>query len=993
LDWVRLNKFMTSPFLFINLFIFLKTSSWNYQPGSTESQDCLTAHVVSKISGGSIDQSCGGENAVLCQTHTSNVPHNPNYFENGPGTHISVVPLPGNNGNDNWKGSNGYSNIYSGPGGPIYGGFQIPPFPQYGHSYGIPPPLPPYGYPGGWKHKGNSHQCQANGATTVTVTEPGTAPTTVTIHDQEPVTVTQPGGDPVTIHDQEPVTVTQPGGDPVTITALDKTTVTIVQQEPVTITETGPAVTTVTYYEQEPIFITQPAAEGSTVTAIQQEHVTITEPAPDAVTITAPAPNPVTITEPAPITEPSTSTVTLPEQTITITEKGEVQTVTVPPITTTITIDVPETITVPTLLTVEAEPTTVTEHVTEHVTNVETETNKVTDYKTDTLTLTELTTETATEIVTKTNTVTDSFTEFMTQTEIKTLEPATVTLEASTVTLEPNTVTLDPETVTLGPNTITLPPNTVTLPPDTVTLPPNTVTLPPNTVTLEASTVTLPKDTQLITLPASTSVVYAVRDVSKTTTVYQQLPAQTLNRFITSTYTTTYLSVKMVTNTITSVTTSTLPAPPPVTVTQTIGQECSGSNDEFSSMDEWIFPFEINNFNGAGTYTLKNNGVLQVNAGGSYTFLSGGPPGGGPLSGSFVNHGGDNGSSNSGDSVAFVFSFDFPEFHGPGLYTRTNGVLSVLGDGSYTWLSGGPPQSGTGGFSYSFPFSVPGFRGVPGVFTLENGAVITVKNDGSYDFLSGTAPTGGSKGSGTTGGGVSYSFPFKVPGFKGSPGQFTLANGAVVTVKADGTYTILSGNAPNGAPNTGGGGNSYKYNLPFDVDNFSGPGTYTLSNGAVFTLKQDGVYSFLFGAPSNGAPVTGNAKAGSNSSSSSNGVSFSFPFNVPGFTGESGRYTLENNAVITVKNDGSYSFISGSAPQNQGSSGGSSGSSSSSSSSGISPGIYTLSNNAVISVRDDGSFTYLTNPANAPNVASQAGFNAFAFPAFARRSPTTAIAN
>ncbi|KAI8874625.1 hypothetical protein K501DRAFT_281146, partial [Backusella circina FSU 941] len=437
---------------------------------------------------------------------------------------------------------------------------------------------------------------------------------------------------------------------------------------------------------------------------------------------------------------------------------------------------------------------------------------------------TKISTDTATEYLTQystlINTVTKDYTELLTTTEVSVREASTVTLQPDTVTLKPVTVTQGGETITIPASTITLPPGTVTLPPETVSLSPVTVTAPPVTTTKTA--------------PVVTSVVYAIRDNTITTTVFSRLPAITSFK--------TEYQIKYTTSTI--ITTERVPGPTvtetkteTTTETQTIQQAAPTQVSSISESEgDWMFPFELPDFSGPGVYTLSNGGVISVKSDGTYTLISGSIPG--------------SSNSNTGNAGPdYKFGFKFDEFKGPGLYTLSNGgIITVRPGGSYTFIMGGPPsESSSSGseVSFSFPFNIPNFMG-PGLYTLSPGNVLTVKADGTYNFLQGGPPSsGGITGSGgggssSSGSNMSFSFPFDVPGFTG-PGTYTLSPGNVVSIRGNGSYIFLQGGPPNGGGSNGSGGGSSggSISLPFNVPGFSGPGTYTLSPGNVVSIKND----------------------------------------------------------------------------------------------------------------------------------------------------------
>ncbi|KAI8884201.1 hypothetical protein K501DRAFT_272005 [Backusella circina FSU 941] len=691
--------------------------SWDYQPGSSDCQDCLSVSIGgSKPGEGIVDQNCKGPNHVLCQVGSSVVKHNPNYqLGQDIPRKINIAP--------HYGGYYGYApNGYPGVTPAYYPGqyrnkFNPPHGPKGGFPGGVFPGGPGFGGGNGqtgWTKKNQNRQ-QSMAPTTVTVMAPAAAPVTVTEPAAAPVTVTAPAA--------APVTVTEPAAAPVTVTA--------------------------------------PAAAP----------VTVTEPAAAPVTVTAPAAAPVTVT--------------------------------------------------------------VTEFAETILTNIELVTSYRTQTDVSTAIETKISTDTATEYLTQystlINTVTKDYTELLTTTEVSVREASTVTLQPDTVTLKPVTVTQGGETITIPASTITLPPGTVTLPPETVSLSPVTVTAPPVTTTKTA--------------PVVTSVVYAIRDNTITTTVFSRLPAITSFK--------TEYQIKYTTSTI--ITTERVPG---------------------------LF----------GPCNLPSNFL-----GGPHWCLGGGllggqlPPGG---------------TSFHIDGSKNYLCCNGPEFHiyGPGLLGPCNLPSDYLGgllwttssslnyDGSYTFLQGGPPSSGSAGGSISLPFNVPGFSG-PGIYTLSPGNVVSIKNDGSYTFLQGGPPSAG----GSSTNNVMSIGTLSVPN---KPGIYTLSNGDVVSVSTGGTYSFIR----NGSSSSSSSSGSSPVSIPFNVPGFKGPGVYTLSPGNVVSFKSDGSYTFLQGGP----PPTGlsGSAPAQPTNANFNGV------NIPNYSG-SGIYTLLFGNIISIAKDGRFSYISG----------------------------------------------------------------------------------
>ncbi|KAL7329482.1 hypothetical protein PS15p_207574 [Mucor circinelloides] len=292
--------------------------------------------------------------------------------------------------------------------------------------------------------------------------------------------------------------------------------------------------------------------------------------------------------------------------------------------------------------------------------------------------------------------------------------------------------------------------------------------------------------------------------------------------------------------------------------------------------------------------------------------------------------------------------------------TQTVGPTATLNPVvTYTYTT--PTVTYDGGFK--FPFPIPNFHGA-GTYTIGIGSVITVNVDGSYGFTLGGPP------SVSGGGSTTFAFPFTIPNFAG-PGSYTLSPGNVVQVNADGSYYFTSGGPPTqGGGNTGGSTeDTMNFSFPFDIPGFIGPGTYTLSPGNVVQVNNDGSYTF----------VEGKAPTGNEGGATNTGGTFSFPFNIPGFTGP-GTYTLSPGNVVSVSGDGSYSFLMGGPPSATNGGGGATNTGGTFSfpfniPGFIGPGTYTLSPGNVVSVKGDGSYSFLLGgPPGGATVTSQPGF-------------------
>ncbi|KAG1080993.1 hypothetical protein G6F42_023125 [Rhizopus arrhizus] len=104
----------------------------------------------------------------------------------------------------------------------------------------------------------------------------------------------------------------------------------------------------------------------------------------------------------------------------------------------------------------------------------------------------------------------------------------------------------------------------------------------------------------------------------------------------------------------------------------------------------------------------------------------------------------------------------------------------------------------------------------------------------------------------------------------------------------------------------------------FNVATFTGPGVYTVSPGNTVSINAAGILQWIQGGPNvptvTAAPTSSATQlAGQGLTTTIGGVTFRFPFNIPGFYGP-GIYILSVGNVVQVNADGTYTFISGSAP-------------------------------------------------------------------------------
>ncbi|GAN01512.1 hypothetical protein MAM1_0008c00945 [Mucor ambiguus] len=368
------------------------------------------------------------------------------------------------------------------------------------------------------------------------------------------------------------------------------------------------------------------------------------------------------------------------------------------------------------------------------------------------------------------------------------------------------------------------------------------------------------------------------------------------------------------------------------------------------------FPFNIPGFYGPGIYILSIGNVVQVNNDGTYTFISGGPP---------VSSITASPSVSLSPPVALPVTFPsislpiitfptvnlpggsaIPGFTGAGVYTVGSNIVSVNTDGAYTYLSGnGFFNINNGNLflpQFSFPtltlaggVQVPKYTG-PGVYTISPGNQLSIDASGGVRWILGgpqsivPQPTVAPP--------VTYATQVSLPTITypgldlptggrivtySGPGLYTLNANTVVSLDASGSYSYTLGSGFFGVK-TG------SLRLPtlsfppislpgnFNVATFTGPGTYTVSPGNTVYINGAGILQWIQGGPN--APVATAAPTSSATQAASQGLTttiggttFSFPFNVPGFYGP-GVYILSVGNVLQVNADGTYSFISGSAP-------------------------------------------------------------------------------
>lgn len=148
-------------------------------------------------------------------------------------------------------------------------------------------------------------------------------------------------------------------------------------------------------------------------------------------------------------------------------------------------------------------------------------------------------------------------------------------------------------------------------------------------------------------------------------------------------------------------------------------------------------------YSGLGIYTINAQNIITVGAGSSYSYLLG--------SGFFgVRSGTVNLPTITYLAVSIRGGYNVATYTGEGLYTLSPGnILSINPNGGLSWISGGlfaaitPAPNSLSGLTATirvtskFPFFVPDFSG-HGI--LSPGNVIQVNPDGSYIFLTGGPP-------------------------------------------------------------------------------------------------------------------------------------------------------------------------------------------------------------------------------------------------------------
>ncbi|KAK4520353.1 uncharacterized protein ATC70_008487 [Mucor velutinosus] len=296
----------------------------------------------------------------------------------------------------------------------------------------------------------------------------------------------------------------------------------------------------------------------------------------------------------------------------------------------------------------------------------------------------------------------------------------------------------------------------------------------------------------------------------------------------------------------------------------------------------------VPNFSGPGLYTIFPGNVVSIGAFGAVTWVQGGPQ---SLAGSGFTIPGFTfptatasatavppGSTVIGD-VTFKFPFNIPGFYGPGIYILSIGnVVQINNDGTYVFISGGPPVSSTTA-SPSVSLSQPVVY--PVTFPSIGLPIVT--------FPTVNVP-GGSAIPGFTGGGV-YSVGFNV-----------------VSVNTDGAYTYLSGN---GFPTlTLAGG--------VKVLQYTGPGIYTISPGNQISIDASGGVRWILGGPQSislqptVAPPVTYATEVSLPTITYPGLDLPTGGRIATYSGP-GLYTLNANTVMSLDASGSYSYTLGSS--------------------------------------------------------------------------------
>ncbi|GAA5817943.1 hypothetical protein MFLAVUS_011522, partial [Mucor flavus] len=412
-------------------------------------------------------------------------------------------------------------------------------------------------------------------------------------------------------------------------------------------------------------------------------------------------------------------------------------------------------------------------------------------------------------------------------------------------------------------------------------------------------------------------------------------------------------------------------------------------------------------YSGPGIYTVSPGNVLSIGADGGYKWLQGGPQtldGGGitlpsyDLSGSppiplqtYIG------------GVQFKFPFDVPSFNGPGFYTLSPGnVVRVRADGSYVFISGGPPNPSGAKITYpsvSLPnvhystlnlgsgLTVSQYTG-PGVYTLGSGNVVSIAPGGSFSFISGSGANGNVNLPDLSLPTLSLAGGISLDAFTG-PGVYTYSPGNVVSIGANGGVDWLAG----GPQSVSGGGFTFptpnipsitlptvtlpnaNFGIGYNIRNFHGPGIYTISPGNVLSVAADGSYTYLMGNGFLGAK-TGTMSLPTYSLPS---ITLDGGISVPKYSGP-GIYTVSPGNVLSIGADGGYKWLQG-GPQTLDGGGITLPSYDLSGSPPIplqtyiggvqfkfpfdvpsftGPGFYTLSPGNIVQVRADGSYVFIS---------------------------------
>ncbi|RCI06405.1 hypothetical protein CU098_013054 [Rhizopus stolonifer] len=343
--------------------------------------------------------------------------------------------------------------------------------------------------------------------------------------------------------------------------------------------------------------------------------------------------------------------------------------------------------------------------------------------------------------------------------------------------------------------------------------------------------------------------------------------------------------------------------------------------------------YRIPTYAGPGVYTLSPGNIVSVDLNGLIQWLAGGPlnvpfmlPTTTPLglkticSAPVVT---------TTCSPTFSFPFDIPNFAGPGVYIlEGNNVVQVNNDGSYVFLSGGPPIStiaSSSGFvlpslslpSLSLPglslptftfgsVTIPSYTG-PGFYVPSPGNTISINSQGLLSIVSNTGIIGGA----TTGGFISIpsitlpqitlptvTLPggYVVSNYRG-PGSYTIQPGTVIEVDLFGSVSFIQGAPLSTNINTSG------FVLP----------TLSFPSIVLPTISLPRISSSnIFGSITSASPLTSNP-ALLPLKTTINNITYSFPFNVPNFYGP-GLYVL-NSGVLQVNRDSTYSFVTGGPPK------------------------------------------------------------------------------